>query len=139
MQFTVGEWMIDLVVYIDPDSSVADALALMRRRYIHSLIVNKTADSPNYGIVTSTDICDKIVAQEQNPTQTKVRDIMNSPLITVRTDWPLKKCAETMSKHCIHHLPVVDEEERVVGMISATDFLVAAEAMSRGPGERIIG
>ncbi len=139
MQFTVGEWMMDLVVYVDPESTVADALALMRRRYIHSLIVNKTENNPEYGIITSTDICDKIVAQEQNPTQTKVRDVMNSPLITVKKNWPLKRCAETMSKHCIHHLPVVDDDGKVVGMISATDFLVAAEAMGRGPGERIMG
>ncbi len=139
MQYTVREWMVDLVVYVDPDSSVADALALMRRRYIHSLIVNKTQDSPEYGIVTSTDISDKIVAQDRNPLNVKVREIMNSPLITVKVNWTLKECAEMMRARCIHHLPVVDDEGGVVGMISATDFLVAAEAMGRAPGERIPG
>ena len=139
MQYTVRDWMIDLVVYVDPDSSVADALALMRRRYIHSLIVNKTPSSPEYGIVTSTDICDKIVAQDRNPLNLKVSEVMNSPLITVKLDWTLKECAEVMRSHCIHHLPVVDDAGSVVGMISATDFLVAAEAMGRAPGDRIPG
>jgi CBS domain-containing protein len=43
-----------------------------------------------------------------------------------------------MLKNKIHHLPVVDEQGALVGMISAADFLVAAEAMGRAPGDRII-
>ncbi len=139
MQFTVRDWMINLVVYIDPDSTVLEALSIMRRRYIHSLIVSKTETNPEFGIVTSTDICDKIVAADRNPAETKVRDIMNSPLITVHRDWALQKCSQAMSEHHIHHLPVVDDAGELVGMISATDFLVAAEAMGRKPGERITG
>ena len=138
MQFKVRDWMIDLVVYVDPEATVADALALMRRRYIHSLIVNKSQSSPEYGIITSTDICDKIVAQDQNPMAVKVKDVMTSPLITVRQDDALSECAATMKKNRIHHLPVTDDRGGLVGMISASDFLVAAEAMGRAPGERII-
>ena len=137
MQFTVRDWMIDLVVFVDPDNTVDEALALMRRRYIHSLIVNKTEDSPEYGIITSTDICDKIVAQENNPAKTKVKEIMNSPLITVTRSMSLKECSLIMKEHHIHHLPVADEHGIPIGMISASDFLVAAEAMSRAPGDRI--
>jgi predicted transcriptional regulator len=63
----VRDWMNDLVVYIDPDCPVTDALSMMRRRYINSLIVKKTSESPDYGIVTSIDVCDKIVAQGRDP------------------------------------------------------------------------
>ncbi|MDR3575647.1 MAG: CBS domain-containing protein [Anaerolineaceae bacterium] len=137
MQFTVRDWMIDLVVFIDPERSVDEGLALMRRRYIHSLIVSKTADSPEYGIITSTDICDKIIAQECNPNKTKIKEIMNCPLITVTRSMSLKECSQLMKEHHIHHLPVVDEAGTPIGMISASDFLVAAEAMSRDEGDRI--
>jgi CBS domain-containing protein len=137
MQFKVRDWMIDLVVYVDPEATVSEALALMRRRYIHSLIVSKTADSPEYGIITSTDICDKIVAHEQNPSTTKVKDVMTSPLIAAHPDAPLPECAKLMKERNIHHIPVMDENGQMLGMISATDFLVAAEAMGREPGDRI--
>lgn len=136
MQFTVRDWMVDLIVYIDPDSTVAEALSLMRRRYIHSLIVQKTSSSPEYGIITSTDISDKIVAQDRNPSQLKVREIMTSPLITVNQGATLQECSLLMKQHHIHHLPVV-AGSNLVGMISATDFLVAAEAMGRAPGEHL--
>lgn len=137
MNFTVREWMMDLVVFIDPDNTVSDALALMRRRYIHSLIVDKSGSNSEYGIITSTDISDKIVAKECNPSTTTVREIMTSPLITINQNISLNECANIMKQHHIHHLPVVDDDGKLLGMISATDFLVAAEAMGRAPGEHM--
>lgn len=137
MQFTVRDWMMDLVVFVDPDIPVTDALATMRRRYIHSVIVNKTDNNPEYGIVTTTDICDKVVAQDQDPGKTKVREIMTSPLIMIKADMTVAECARIMKEKKIHHLPVVDEHNVLIGMISATDFLVVAEAMGRS-GERAL-
>ncbi len=137
MDFTVRDWMMDLVVYVEPNCPVTDALETMRRRYINSVIANKTEDNTEYGILTSTDICDKIVAQDRDPAQVKVREIMTSPLITVSVNMSMAECARIMHKHNIHHLPVADEKGQIVGMISATDFLVVAEALGRS-GERAL-
>ena len=49
----------------------------------------------------------------------------------------LKECAEKMRKP-FHHLPVVDKDGKLVGMINAEDFLVVAEVMGRGNGERVL-
>ena len=136
--FHVRDWMNDLVVFIDPESSVIDALSLMRRRYINSLIVKKTKETPEYGIVTSIDICDKIVAQGHDPSSMKVKDIMSSPLITATPDMTIEECARLMKANRIHHLPVADPNGDVIGMISANDFLIIAEAFGRGPGERVL-
>ncbi len=131
MQFTVRDWMMDLIVYVEPDTVVIDALETMRRRYINSIIVKKTADNPEYGILTSTDICDKIVAPDLDPSTVKVRDIMTTPLITIQNNISMSECARIMKEKKIHHLPVEDNNGNLVGMISATDFLVVAEAMGR--------
>ncbi len=138
MEFTVRDWMNDLIVFIEPHKTVSEALALMRRRYIHSLIVSKSEQFPEYGIITSTDISDKIIAQQRNPSTVKVYEIMNSPLLTVNRDTLIQDCALLMRKHQIHHLPVKNDDGELIGMISATDFLVVAEAMGRAPGEQII-
>jgi len=138
MQYRVRDWMMDLVVYVDPDATVTEALALMRRRYINSLIVNRSENNPEYGIVTSIDVSDKIAAQERNPGDLKVREIMTSPLITVHKDMSLKECSRLMREKHIHHLPVIDDDGKILGMIAAADFLVAAETMGRKPGEKII-
>jgi CBS domain-containing protein len=137
MEYKVKDWMVNVVVFIDPDTTVLEALSIMRRRYIHSVIVRRTAESPENGIITSTDISDKIVAEGRDPSQILAEDIMTSPLTTVKADLPLSECSKIMRARCIHHLPVVDDSGELVGMISSTDFLVAAEAMAKAPGEHL--
>jgi len=136
MQLTVKDWMKDLVIFVDPDATVKEGLALMRHRYMNSVIVNKTPTNTEYGIVTSIDICDKIVAQGHNPAETKMREIMVSPVITVSGSMELKECAAKMKQLRVHHLPVADDKGMIIGMISASDFLVVAEAMGTNFKER---
>ncbi len=131
MQHKVKDWMVNLLVFIEPDATVLEALGLMRRRYIHSILVNKSEKFPEYGILTSTDICDRIIAEQRNPALTKVSEIMHSPIITIRQDKDLIDCVQIMKEHNVHHMPVVDEEDELVGFISATDFLVAAEQLAK--------
>jgi CBS domain-containing protein len=134
MAYTVRDWMNMLVIVIDPELSVSDALSLMRRRYIHSLVVDKTESNPDYGIITSTDICYKIIAEGLNPTKVKVRDIMSSPVKTAEAKWTLETCAKFMKDHNIHHMPVTSEDgNSLIGMISTNDLFVAADELGRKP------
>jgi signal-transduction protein with cAMP-binding, CBS, and nucleotidyltransferase domain len=135
-QTTVKDWMKDLVVFIDPQASVYEGLELMRHRYATSLIVNKTASNAEYGIVTSINICDKIVAQGNDPKKTMIKDIMASPVITVSPGMQITECAAKMKEYRIHHLPVADDKGNIVGMIAAMDLLLVAEAMGTGFEER---
>ncbi len=98
MANTVRDWMSSPVLVVDPDTSVSYALTLMHRRNVHSLIVNISDDNLTYGIITSTDIRDKIIAAECNPSETKVREIMTAPVITARPDWSLKECSVKMGE-----------------------------------------
>lgn len=127
MPHTVRDWMSSPVVAVDPDSTVKYALTLMRRRKIHSVVVSMSENNPKYGIVTSTDVRDKIVAAGRNPSETRVRDIMSGPIITGNPDWTLMECSKVMQEHHIHHLPIVDENGALIGLISATDIFMAVE------------
>ena len=127
MPSTVRDWMSSPVIVVDPDSSVSYALTLMRRRKIHSVVVDISDKNPAYGIVTTTDIRDKIVAADRNPAETTVREIMSGPIITASPDWSLKECSRIMQEKRIHHLPVADESGMLVGLISATDIFMAVE------------
>ena len=81
----------------------------------------------SYGIVTTTDIRDKIVAAERNPAETKISEIMSASIITGKPEWTLKECSQIMQEHKFHHLPIADEQGTLVGMISATDIFMAVE------------
>lgn len=127
MTHTVRDWMSSPVVVVDADTSVSHAMTLMRRRHIHSVVVDGSEQSKGYGIVTSTDVMDKIVGQGRDPANTRVRDIMSGPVITGRPDWTLMECSQVMQAHNFHHLPIADERGTLIGLISATDIFVAVE------------
>lgn len=127
MPNTVRDWMSKPVVVIDADSNVKYALTLMRRRKIHSLVVATSDKNPTYGIVTTTDIRDKIVAAGRNPAETTVGEIMSGPIVTGNPDWTLIECSQLMQEKRIHHLPIADESGALIGLISATDIFMAVE------------
>lgn len=127
MPNTVRDWMSKPVVVIDPDSNVKYALTLMRRRKIHSVVVAMSEKNPAYGIVTTTDIRDKIVAAGRNPAETTVGEIMSGPIVTGNPDWTLMECSQLMQEKHIHHLPIADENGALIGLISATDIFMAVE------------
>jgi CBS domain-containing protein len=123
----VHDWMSTPVVVVDPDSSVSYALTLMRRRGIHSVVIDSRDESLGYGIITSTDISVKIIGGQIDPAETHVSEIMSAPLVMVRPNWTLKKCSSIMQSNKFHHLPVCDENDEIIGMISDTDIFMAAE------------
>ena len=128
MVYKVKDWMSKPAIVVDPDSSVSFAMTLMRRRGIHSLVVEDYSDHVmRYGIITTTDIRDRIIAEERNPAEVRVREIMSAPVIPANPDWTLKECSIEMQLHHIHHMPVVDAGGTLVGMISVTDIFRAAE------------
>lgn len=127
MPHLVRDWMSKPVIVVDPDSSVSHALTLMRRRKIHSVIVDVSETNPQYGIVTRTDIRDKILLAERNPAETTVREIMSGPLALAKPDWTLKECSQAMQKHKVDHLPVADESGALMGLISLTDIFMSVE------------
>ena len=131
---TVGEWMSSPVIVVDPDSAVSFALTLMRRRSVHSVVVSITEDKLTYGIVTTTDIRDKILAADRNPSEVRVREIMTAPVLTAKPGWTLRECSQKMQANNIHHMPVVDDNGELVGIISATDLFRAAEEIGWGKG-----
>lgn len=125
MPYTVRDWMSSPVVVVDRDSSVSYAMTLMRRRGIHSVVV--TGKDRSYGIVTTTDVRDKIVGEGRNPAETTIGSIMSGPLVLARPEWTLVECSRVMQEHHIHHLPVQDESGALVGLISVTDIFMAVE------------
>lgn len=97
----------------------------MRQRNIHNLVMD--LDTGGYGIFTTTDIRDKIVAVDRNPSLTKLKDITSTPISTAEPEWTLKECSIEMQVVGVHHLPVVNENGDVIELNSATDISAAVD------------
>jgi CBS domain-containing protein len=127
MKQTVREWMISPVVVVPPDASVDWTVRLMRDRGIHNVVVDISPENGRgYGIVTTTDIFDKIVTQDRDPSEFSASEVMAAPIECAETDWTLRQAFELMHEIGVNYLPVEDEREQLVGVISAAAISLAA-------------
>ena len=89
-------------------------------------------NQPSYGIITTSDGRDKIAVGNLNPFDTPIREIMTRPVEFAKDQWTLQKCSVQMLSHQINHMPVCDETDTPIGMISATDIFLAVEECGWG-------
>jgi isocitrate dehydrogenase len=129
---TVGEIMKTDVATVPPSTPAEDALRLMRRRGIHSVVVESEQPGGAYGIMTQRDLLRKIVAADRPLMNVTVRDLMSSPLITVSPDTSIRQCSIIMLDANIRRA-VVMKDGKLVGIISDTDIFQAVEERGWGP------
>ena len=105
---------------VDLDLTVVKAAAILARRTDRCLIVAK--DDFVLGIVTATDMVEKVIAAGANPEKVFVSDIMTTPVITVSVTATIGKAAELMSEYGIERLPVVDESGTLAGLVTSVEL-----------------
>ncbi|MGC8936312.1 MAG: cyclic nucleotide-binding/CBS domain-containing protein [Candidatus Methanomethylicaceae archaeon] len=116
----VGDLMTKNVVKSDKESSVYDLAKLMDKNGIGCIVIAEN-DKP-IGIVTERDIITKCLAKELNPRDTKAKDIMSSPVISVDPEAEMLEAAKVMVSRMIRRLPVV-ENNKLVGIITTSDMI----------------
>ena len=106
---------------IDYNATVARAAMTMCSADVGSCIVLE--NNLPIGIVTEQDINCKVVAKNHRPGEVRVSEIMSTPLITINAERTVGEAASMMVKHRVRRLPVVDEMNRVIGIVTVRDLL----------------
>jgi CBS domain-containing protein len=105
-----------------PESTVADAARLMKRENIGPIpVIENEQTRKLVGIVTDRDLALKIVAEGRDAASTKVEAVMTRKVVTCRADDDLQKALDAMSEHQLRRIPVVDNDSRILGIISQAD------------------
>ena len=117
---TVESLMSAPIITTNPHTTVCEAAELMVKHGINAVFV----PGAEAGIITSTDIVEA-VATAADTTAVTVGDVMTSPVERVPLSLPLGEAAAMMTNFGIKHLPVVDEDNDYVGIISSTDITTA--------------
>ena len=73
------------------------------------------------GIVTDRDLTLKIVAEGLDPKVTKVKAVMTHKVVTCRAEDDLQKALDAMAEHQLRRIPIVDDDNRIVGIIAQAD------------------
>src|SRR5436189_3723332 len=104
------------VVRIDGGASVFAAVQLMVEANVGALLVTGSDGGAVEGIFTERDFLRRVAAAELDDRETRVREVMSSPVIVVTPDTSVEEAMALMTDKRIRHAPVVGEEQ-LLGMI----------------------
>jgi CBS domain-containing protein len=120
------------VFSITEDTSVHQAAQYLREKQVRAVgVVN--AEGKLSGVISQSDVSDKVAAENKCPAWMKASDIMTRELVTVTREMTLDDCLRLMEQNSIYHLIVLDESQRFMGMLSISDILrvVASDEKAR--------
>ena len=107
---------------IEPHKPVLDAIRMMADKYVGALLVMESGQL--LGIVSERDYARKVILKGRSSSDTAVREIMTSQVLTVASSDTVNHCMKVMTDKRVRHLPVVDSG-KVVGMLSIGDLVKA--------------
>jgi CBS domain-containing protein len=120
------------VYSITDDTTVHDAARYIRERQVRSVGV---CDHRGVlvGVVSHSDISDKVAAENKCPAWMRVSEIMTRQLVTATPETSIEDCLRLMEQHGIFHLVILDGDTGYRGMISVTDLLqlIASDQKAR--------
>lgn len=122
----IGEICNREVIIMQRDETVLQAAKLMRQHHVGDLLVVEERDGRRVpvGIITDRDLVVEIVAPELDSTVITVGDIMVTKLATVKESSGVFEAIQYMRSKGIRRLPVVNDDDGLVGIVTLDDLLV---------------
>jgi CBS domain-containing protein len=109
------------VVTATPDDTVRELADRMDENGVGSLVI-EDEDRP-VGIVTDRDLTVRVLSEGLDPRDTTAAEVMTENPFCIRYDEPVYDLTELMSERGIRRVPVVDEDDDLVGIITLDDAL----------------
>jgi CBS domain-containing protein len=120
----ISRVMTKNVEVVRPDATLQEAAQKMKDIDVGSLPVCNGRKL--LGMLTDRDVTIRAVAEGRDPTQTKVKDVMTADIVYGRTSQSVQEIAETMASHQIRRLPIVNDDNELVGIVALGDLAVDA-------------
>jgi CBS domain-containing protein len=117
--------VMNKVVSVEEDISLIEAAKVFSKEGIGSLVYIKEGKA--LGIITDRDL----IKQVEHLKKKKISQVMNKELVTIFYEDELEDAALLMTKKKVKRLLVVDENDSLVGIITATDILANADLLNR--------
>ncbi|WP_151703884.1 CBS domain-containing protein [Nitrincola alkalilacustris] len=118
----VKDLMVTDVVTISPFAKLREALSMMKRHGLKSLVVERTNPHDAYGLITYTNILKTVIAEDGDIDLLNVYDICAKPTLSVGQSLAVKHVAAIMSQHRLKRLLVLNDND-LVGFISMDDIM----------------
>lgn len=106
---------------VSPDDMVYQALTVMAERNLTALPVVK--NKALVGIISERDYARKVILQGKRSRETAVNEIMTAKVVTITPDKTVNDCMEIMTERRIRHLPILNSDGEMIGIISIGDVM----------------
>jgi CBS domain-containing protein len=108
------------------------AAALMKEQDVGSIpVVENRENNRLAGIITDRDLTVKVLAEGRDANSTKLEEVMTRHPVTCAPGDDLQKAFEAMTSNRVRRIPVVDQENRLVGIIAQADVATRTEATAK--------
>lgn len=116
----VADVMVADVVSIEPSASLVAAARRMRDANVGMLPVMDRGRV--VGVVTDRDLVVRAMAEEADPSRTRVSDCMSTGVIPAHPAWSTERATVIMAQAQVGRLPVLDDEDRLVGVVTLSSM-----------------
>ncbi len=123
----VGDVMRTEVYTIDGLATVAEAMTLMRRHRVSSLVVPRRDDDDEFGLVLVSDIARKVVSENRAAERVNVYEVMSKPVLTLSSEMQVRYAVRLLVRFAVSRTVVVDHDRKPVGMATLRDLVLGCE------------
>jgi signal-transduction protein with cAMP-binding, CBS, and nucleotidyltransferase domain len=107
---------------VDGKITVQNALNDMQHKKTKMLLVDKSHNHDEYGVVLIADIASKVIAKDRALDRVNIYEIMNKPVMSVHPEMDIRYCAELLTNFNLSRCPVLDNG-KIVGVVSLTNIV----------------
>ena len=120
---TVKDVMSEKLVMIDGLTTIDNALNIMRKNKISSLVISRRDESDEYGLLTATDIANEVVVPDLSPERTSAYQVMQKPVLSMRANMNIRYAIRLLTKYNASRALVIDNDE-AIGIVTLRDLLL---------------
>ena len=109
---------------IDGLATVAEAMALMRRHRVSSLVVPRRDDDDELGLILVSDIARKVIAKDRAPERVNVYEVMSKPVLTLPSRMQARYAVRLLVRFSVSRAVVVDHDRNPVGIATLRELVL---------------
>ncbi len=119
----VKEVMSADLLIIDGLTVISDALDMMRKHKVSSLVINRRNESDEYGLLTASDIATEVVVPDKALERTSAYQVMQKPVLSLRANMNVRYAIRLFSKFKVSRALVIENDE-AIGIVTLRDMLL---------------